>query len=169
MSTLTKTDKGYALISQCKKYRYLLGRVVGDSKKVCLFIMLNPSTADAEKNDPTITRCMHYASAWGYGRMVVANLFAYRATQPSELKKVDDPVGPSNTMYLEAILKEVKETGGTVVCAWGNHGSLLFQSRKIRSFLKSQGIVPTGLKVNKSGEPSHPLYLSKSLIPVTLP
>jgi len=161
-------NKGYAVISACEKYRYLLGRQVSDNDRVCLFIMLNPSTADAENNDPTVTRCINYAKSWGYGRMVVANIFAYRATNPKELKKVDDPIGPSNGLYLEAILKEVKETNGIVVCAWGVNGNMMGRGQRVLEFLYKSNVTAHCLKMAQSGLPSHPLYLKKSLKPVRL-
>src|SRR5581483_9586135 len=97
-------------------YRYSLARFFGDGG-VVNFIMLNPSTADAETDDPTIRRCLGFAKAWGYGTLVVTNLFAYRATDPAELAKAGDPVGPDNDtrLWSEAQLSDL------VVCAWGNH------------------------------------------------
>ena len=108
-----------AEISPCGLYRYSLTRKWEAWKGTVNFIMLNPSTADAQEDDPTIRRCIGFAKAWGYGGIVVTNLFAYRATNPKELKKVDKPFGEHNHLYqLEAAVISSELT----VCAWGAHG-----------------------------------------------
>ena len=89
-----------AIVSACGKYRYRLSRM-WDSKKPCvLFIMLNPSTADHEKDDNTIRRCISFAKSWGYGGLYVGNLFPYRATKPEELLTVKDPFGFGNRYHI---------------------------------------------------------------------
>ena len=74
-------------------YRYLLWREWDNSHKTVSFIMLNPSRADAQVNDPTITRCINFAKSWGYGRLEVVNLFAYRTPKPSLLKQAAEREG----------------------------------------------------------------------------
>ncbi|MGI0011840.1 MAG: DUF1643 domain-containing protein [Nitrososphaera sp.] len=122
---------------------------------LCLFVMLNPSTADKMKNDPTINRCIAYARAWGFGTLEVVNLFAFRSTDPGQLHEVDDPIGPENDRYIlnRATLADC------IVAAWGNHGALLGRSDQVRRFLAPKAVQCLGL--NKTGEPKHPLYVAR--------
>ena len=151
-----------AIFSSCRQWRYLLTREWLTGKGACLFIMLNPSTADETINDPTVTRCIKYAGRWGYQSLQVANLFGWRATDPKELKAVDDPVGPDNDTHIARAMADAQ----LVICAWGNHGAYLHRSRTVRAY---SILVRNGplhyLKMNKSGEPQHPLYLPGNLKP----
>lgn len=97
-------DKG-AIISGCGKYRYSLWRTWDKKLPKVMFIMLNPSTADAYEDDPTIRRCINFAKSWGYGGIVVGNLFAYRATNPKKLILIDDPSGSANHHYLTHMIE----------------------------------------------------------------
>jgi len=126
--------------------------------------MLNPSTADAEIDDPTIRRCIGFSSAFGYGGIVVGNLFAWRATEPSALKEVADPIGPSNDSHLAKIISDAP----LVICAWGTAGNLYGRDREVLRMIRDAGKVPHCLRVTKGGHPSHPLYLSATLKPVPL-
>jgi hypothetical protein len=103
-----------AVTSECGKYRYLLTRQVGFGDRTAAFIMLNPSTADAVNDDPTIRRCIGLARRWGCGRLVVANLFAIRATDPAEVRKASDPVGPEKIGSLRRSTRGAKMVGGVV-------------------------------------------------------
>lgn len=97
-----------ALISDCKQYRYWLCRPFENTyilRETILFIMLNPSTADASVDDPTIRRCMGFAKRLDSNGLTVANLYAYRATKPAELWKCNDPVGPQNNHWLNKLVK----------------------------------------------------------------
>jgi hypothetical protein len=142
-----------ANISIDKKYRYSLYRIWNDELLKVAFICLNPSIADDKIDDPTINRCIEFAKSWGYGGFYMLNLFAFRATNPSELTKVNDPIGMDNqNVILETITKVDK-----VICAWGNEGILLNQNKKILSIIEN----PYCIKINSSGEPSHPLFLKK--------
>lgn len=117
--------------------------------------MLNPSTADAIVDDPTIYRCMQFSYLWGYGGIVVVNIFAFRTPHPSVLRTAAEPVGAHNDRY---ILDARSRTAGLVL-AWGNHGNLLERSAAVRKLL-GRGRKPVWcLGVTKSGEPHHPLYL----------
>jgi hypothetical protein len=140
-------------------YRYTLTRGVGHGTDAVNFIMLNPSTADTEKDDPTIRRCMGYAKEWGYADLIVTNLFAYRATDPSELRNTADPIGPENDRY---ILETAKKSNA-VVCAWGIHGSYLGRSATVKRMLLDAGLSLACLKLCADGEPGHPLYLKREL------
>lgn len=145
-----------AIISDCGAYRYLLSREPRDAYQVygpALFVMLNPSTADASQDDPTIRRCRAFADAWGCAGLVVANLYAFRATNPNALWSCPDPVGPDNDMYLASLIREHE----TVVCAWGANAKpdrALQFSKMFRA-----GTRPVCLGITKTGAPRHPLYI----------
>lgn len=126
--------------------------------------MLNPSTADELKLDPTCARARGYAERWGYGSVLVTNIFGWRATDPEDMKAAKDPVGRGNDA---AILRAAKESA-IVVCAWGNHGGHLFRSREILEKLQAENIRLHALRVNAGGEPAHPLYLPSRLRAVPL-
>ena len=151
MSFINKT----ANFSSCRKYRYSLSRIWDKQKKFVLFIGLNPSTADEKIDDPTIRRCSVYAQKWGYGGFMMVNLFAYRTTLPSNLKKVKYPVGRDNDKYIVKLSKKADIT----VAAWGNNGILYRRDKQVLSLVPNLMC----LKVNKSGQPAHPLYLKKDL------
>ena len=150
-----KTD---AIISEDKKYRYVLSRIWDESKPIVMIMGLNPSTADAMNDDPTITKCINFAKSWGYGGVYMLNLFAFRTSNPQTMLDADEPIGMENDKYLvEYSLKCDK-----VVCAWGNDGSYKNRSSEIKSKLGNLYY----LALNKSGEPSHPLYLKSELVPI---
>jgi hypothetical protein len=143
-----------AFISQCKKYRYTLTR--GGPMKVLPFIMLNPSTADESLDDPTIRRCRNFAITFGYNGIVVVNLYAFRATKPSDLWLADDPIGPLNDFFLTTIARSPE-----VVCAWGANAR---QDRvdEVVKLLKFNGTQLRCLGVTKDNAPRHPLYIKNS-------
>jgi hypothetical protein len=152
---IVKNEAG-ARFSRCRRWRYLLWRRWA-SGPAANFLMLNPSTADEVKLDPTCARARAYAEAWGFGALIVTNIFGWRATDPQALRRVRDPVGSGNDA---AIVRAAREAA-LVVCAWGNHG--LFQSRSlsVRELLGNHKLHV--LRLNGSGEPAHPLYLRGSL------
>lgn len=142
------------------EYRYLLWRSWRPAEPHALFVMLNPSTADATEDDPTIRRCVAFARDWGHGGLVVANLFSLRATDPRELRGHIDPIGPRT----DETLRRAAKTAGVVVAAWGCGGHLLHRNLAVARLLR--GIAPLHhLRLTKHGDPSHPLYLPKSLTP----
>ena len=149
-----------AKLSDCRKYRYALWRTWDDSKPYVMIVGLNPSTADETKDDPTLTRCIKFAKYWGYGGLCMANLFAFRATEPSDMMASSDPVGLENDSWLSKLSKDA----GIVVAAWGNDGSHLGRSSAIKAMLPNLHCI----KMNKSGEPAHPLYLRSSLVPTPM-
>jgi hypothetical protein len=151
---IIKNDSG-AEFSACRKWRYLLWRRWDAKGPVANFLMLNPSTADELKLDPTCARARAYAEAWGYGALIVTNIFGWRSTDPKALKRVKDPVGQGN----DAAIQRAAREADLVVCAWGNHG--LERSGRVRELLR--GIDLHVLKLTGAGEPGHPLYLKKSL------
>ncbi|MBP2698730.1 hypothetical protein C9J44_05000 [Photobacterium sp. GB-27] len=150
--------KKSAVLSSCRKYRYELWRTWDDSKPYAMFIGLNPSTADETEDDPTIRRCINFAKSWGYGGLCMANLFAYRATQPEDMKRASDPIGDKN----DETLILLAQNAGVIVGAWGNDGVFLNRSEDVRALISELNV----LKVNKSGEPAHPLYLKSTLTPI---
>lgn len=111
--------------------------------------MLNPSTADGTQDDPTLRRCLGFARDWGYGSLTVANLYAYRATDPAELKQVADPVGPECDYYLQRCAEEAS----LVMAAWGMHAQP-GRVAQVRSIL-GPGVM--ALAWTKAGQPRHPL------------
>ena len=154
-----------AVFSPCEQYRYLLRRRVGLADLICLFIMLNPSIAGAIRDDPTVRRCMNFAHMWGFGILIVVNLFALRSTDPIELKLTKlDPVGPENDKWIRWSVYEADRT----VCAWGNGGQYLGRAEAVKALLKEEGIAPVYLELTQQGEPRHPLYVSKSCVPTAM-
>lgn len=150
------------VFSPCQRYRYIW-QTKWDTRPPCVFIGLNPSTADLEKSDPTVRRCMNYAERWGYGALVMLNLFAFRATDPKDMKQEADPVGPLNGQTIRDTCGWATIMGGLVVAAWGVHGVHNGQAKRVRSML---GNIPLYyLKMTKAGEPGHPLYLKGYLTP----
>ena len=109
-----------ATISACGKYRYRLERELGQIGPTVMFLMVNPSTADATQDDPTIRKCKGFASKLGGGTLLVGNLFAYRATDVTELRKTRDPVGPDNDKHL----REMLYSADIVIAAWGSLNKL---------------------------------------------
>lgn len=126
------------------------------------FVLLNPSTADERKDDPTVARCRRYGLAWGFGEVIVLNAFAYRATDPKDMRAQIDPVGPDNDTTLLTTISTVLDMGGRVVCGWGNHGGHLQRSDHLRQILAPFSDLRCFPKT-KAGEPGHPLYLRKDV------
>jgi len=155
--------KSRAIISECGKYRYSLSRIWDDDKPMVLFVMLNPSTADGDQDDPTIRRCIGFAKSWGYGGLWVGNLLAYRATNPKDLKSVADPFGPDNEIHLMQMAIEAD----LLVCAWGNPNITKNMMHRTK-LITGLGLVPHFLELSKDGTPKHPLYLKSNLKPKQL-
>lgn len=145
-----------AEISECGTYRYTLHRQLKQGirwVKPALFIMLNPSTADAVQDDPTIRRCIGFAEREGCTSLTVVNLFALRATDPRELSKHADPVGPLNDQRIEEMIDE--HSLGIVVAAWGSHP----MARKRGKDVVAKFGPFKCLGITKGGSPKHPLYI----------
>lgn len=146
-----------AKFSKCGKYRYCLSRIWNKKLPVGMFIGLNPSTADETENDPTVRRCIAFAESWGWGGFYLCNLFAFRATDPTVMKQESHPVGPVNNLWL----KKVSLKASLVIAIWGNHGTFNGRSSAARKLFPKIHC----LKQNKTGEPTHPLYLKGTLRP----
>ena len=155
-----EAQSGDAVFSECRKYRYILWRRWADdwASSYAMFVGLNPSTADETTDDPTIRRCIKFAKDWGYSGLCMANLFAYRATNPKDMLAADDPIGAENDRHL----LEYAKGAGVVVAAWGNHGTHGGRHIKVRQMIPALHC----LKITKTGMPSHPLYLPQELKPI---
>jgi hypothetical protein len=157
------TCTGSAIFDATGAYRYSLKRAWSDDYPQVTFIMLNPSRADEVRNDPTISRCLGFASAWGFGSLEVVNLFAYCTSSPAELRRASDPIGEENDQYL----MQATTNAHTTVLAWGTYGTMFSRNRQVLDLLLSQtqmgGLYCLGL--TKDGHPRHPLYLKKGTRP----
>lgn len=160
---LASDVEGYALFGGIRKeYRYILRRAWNEMLPTTMFIMMNPSVADIETDDPTVARCQTFARSWGSGCLYVVNTFAYRATDQRELIAVPDPVGPENDRHILAIAKRSK----LIVVAYGQpHRSLRQRGVDVCSMLKRHGYQLHALQLNADGTPRHPLYLRANCKP----
>jgi len=151
---------GDIIVSQCawgginKEYRYALHRVWDRCMSRLVFIGLNPSTADEKFDDPTVRRCINFSRRLGYGSMIMLNIFALRSTDPKNLLKHKDPIGPINDKH---IVCEVLRHD--TIIAWGNHGRLLDRGDEVIRLLGVAGTKIFCLGQNSDGSPKHPLYL----------
>jgi hypothetical protein len=162
-------------------YRYCLWRIWASEAPRLAFVMLNPSTADAEVNDATIRRCLGFAQRWGYGSLEVVNLFALRTPHPQQLRQVAEPVGAECDAFILAAVARAER----VVLGWGNWGKLYGRDRAVLDLLIHSAMThptmthptmthPTMthapnlycLGCNQSGQPRHPLYLKREVQPV---
>lgn len=147
-----------AVYSPCMTYRYALRRVWDDAGARVLFVMLNPSTATEAQNDPTVERCERRARALGFGGFAVANIFAFRATDPNVMRAAPDPIGPENDRMILTAMGDVAQ----VICAWGTHGAYLGRGAAVAQMLATADggagrLFHLGL--TKDGHPRHPLYI----------
>lgn len=155
-----------AVMSDCQKYRYELRRVWEPGEEFVCFIGLNPSTADAAQDDPTIRRCISFARSWGYGGLIMVNLFAYRLTDSKQLKNVPLPHGRENWNWIESASLEAR----VVIAAWGGHPMARIQGQRTREFLEACGVELKCIFENeKDKSPAHPLYLKGDLTPSPWP
>lgn len=165
-----------ARFSRDRRYRYLLTREFRTTSidptapspappdnGALLFVMLNPSVADARQDDPTIRRCIGFARRWGHARLDVANLYARVCTDPAHLFDDDNPIGPNN----DAWLRRAAQRASRVVCAWGASGGRETAGRAIEviRMLHAEGLHPQHLGLTASGAPRHPLYVAAATTP----
>lgn len=159
-----------ATISPCERYRYSLWREWGEPRldgpqPNMTFVMLNPSTADHNLDDPTIRRCIGFAKREGCTGITVVNLYALRATNPDELTMATDPVGPENQGTLIEVLESSAALGWPVVAAWGAWWTTQSKTRRgiprltVESIAKRAGLQLSCLGTTKGGDPRHPLYV----------
>lgn len=147
------------------RYRYSLTRRWAEKGPTVAFVLLNPSTADAHRDDPTIRRCIGFARGWGFAALEVVNLFAFRSTQPAGLRAAPDPVGPENDHYLVAALRRAPHA----LAAWGVHGGLLGRADAVLALAARHRRRLQCLDVTKAGFPRHVLYLRSGLRPRPYP
>ena len=154
---MVNPDMHRASFSSDRRYRYWLESKLGDGDGVCMFVMLNPSTADEVKSDPTVTRCKGFARTWGYGSLWVCNIFALRSTSPDALLASPDPLGSENDRHILRYASQADR----IVCAWGNHGLHRGRGERVLRMLENDGLSGRmcHLGLTKRDQPRHPLYL----------
>jgi len=154
-----------ATLSACGRFRYRLGRRWADGPSL-LFVMLNPSVADADIDDPTIRRCIGFARSHGAGAIEVVNLYAWRATKPADLRRQGWPVGPDNDGHIQAAVA----ASDRVCVAWGANAGDSDRPGVVLPLIRQAGKQPFCLGATRSGHPSHPLFLPAAsvLVPFTL-
>lgn len=158
---LRPVTHGGAVFSDCRRYRYALSRTWDQAGKLVVFCGLNPSTADETQDDPTVRRELAFARAWGFGRYVKVNAYAFRSTDPKGLWAPGvEPCGPDNL----AAITDTARNADMFVAAWGNNIRPA-QAWTLRLALSIAHVDVYALRLTKSGEPSHPLYLPASLQP----
>ena len=169
MKSMFKEYKSTASFSRCEKFRYTLTRQWSDEKE-CVFIMLNPSTADADNLDPTVRRCIDYAKREGCGSLAVLNLYAFRTAYPKELKAAGHPVAAPEMTYGQSNWNDscielcTAHKNKLVIAAWGANAELE-RALDVMNLLEDRPVYALGL--TKDNAPRHPLYLKKDspLIP----
>lgn len=145
-----------AIFSPCERYRYVLWRIWNPSLPFWSFGMLNPSTADHMELDPTVDRCRTRAISGGAGGLLIWNLFAFRATDPKDMKAASDPVGPQNDRAIQIAC----EASVKIVAGWGAHGDHMNRQADVRALLAAAEFDLHAIAFTKDGLPRHPLYLS---------
>lgn len=162
MKDLFGRETAGAVFDKSRVYRYDLWRLWDETKPMILWVMLNPSTADEYKLDPTVTRCKSFSIKWGYGSFHVANIFALRATDPKELQKHENPVGSDNNKWID----KLSARADRVMVAWG-------ADKMVRETMRYVNVLeiilkhkkPYCLGKTKEGYPRHPLYVSSGQAP----
>jgi hypothetical protein len=151
-----------AVFNEDRTHRFVLRRAISYAPRACLFVMLNPSTADENANDPTIRRCIGFAHEWHFGTLYVANLFSLRSTDPKALYSTPDAEGdPKNIETIVAGARGID----LAVAAWGVHGALRDRGATVRAKLAEAGVKLHHLGLTKDGHPRHPLYLRADVKP----
>ncbi len=154
----------HAIFSPSGKYRYVLIRTWDPTLESVAFIMLNPSTADEKKDDATIRRCIGFTKDWGFGKLVVLNLFAMVATKPKDLLNESNPIGNDNEAFIQSFTKDSK----FIICAWGNSLIVKQLLKKCPNYKPFKNLKHPlfYLDLCNDGTPKHPLYLRKDLNPI---
>lgn len=165
---MTTSAVKYAVLSDEQPeplYRYLLTRMWDATLPVMVWVMLNPSTADALVDDPTILACMDFARRNGFGGITVVNLFAFRSPHPKVMLAATDPIGPDNDNHIHAELLTAAHSGGMIVAAWGTGGAHLDRDYEIVRAVEGHGLQMMCFGKNKDGSPKHPLARGLHRIP----
>lgn len=153
-----------AVFSPCMAYRYWLEWRWSEAPALIVW-MLNPSTADHQKLDPTISGLVKRAKRWGYGAVIVINLFAYRATDPRDMKAQADPIGPANDALSEIAIARSIDSGFPIVCGWGNHGLHRGRDSWARDLARLRACPLSAFAITGEGQPQHPLYIAHDIRP----
>ncbi len=157
-----KTRADDVVFDRSMEHRYFLRRLLNPvNTTACLFIMLNPSRADAYRNDNTVSRCMKFATLWGFHQLWVANLFAFRSPYPGDLYESNDPIGDDNDFYISMAVRQADE----IVVAFGNHGGFLDRGQRVLDLIRYEGKSAKTFGLTRSGHPIHPLARGKNWIP----
>ena len=152
-----------AILSPCGAYRWLLWQTWSLDPFMGMNL-LNPSKASHMVDDPTWDRCRRRAMVSRspqYGGILLWNLFAYRATDPADMKDASDPIGSLNDQFIDAALS----ASDRVIAGWGAHGGFLGRDEQVKARMRAKGVVPHCLTLTKGGHPGHPLYLKEALQP----
>lgn len=150
-------EVGSVVLSDCGQYRYILSRIWDERRPPLVFVMLNPSTPEANDDNPTMTRCEGFALREKAGGMLVVNLYGYRTPYPEELKTAADPIGPENDRHLRTVFAQAKSSGSKVICAWGQPSKHLKRKQEVVQLLRDLGLQAYQLG---EGPQKHPLYLA---------
>jgi len=145
-----------AVYSDCENYRYLLTRVWEPEGRKALFIMLNPSTATEVQNDPTVERCERRARTLGFGGFRVTNIFAWRDTDPKNMRAAAEPIGGEN----DKSIAESCAWADQIIAGWGAHGEHLQRGLAVEALLRATRLPVFHLGLTKAGHPKHPLYIA---------
>lgn len=149
------------IFSEDRLYRYNWTRRISDKPGRCLFIALNPSKADEYRSDNTVTRGCKIVDAWDIGVFEMGNLFAYRATNPADMKAATDPVGPENDRFL----REAIRRNPLIVVCWGVHGDFMDRDHEVLRLIEYEGKRPMCLGTTLAGFPRHPSRLGYGVPP----
>jgi len=160
---------GTAIFDPTEKYRYLLTRSWPslEMNGTVTWVMLNPSTADAYQDDPTIRRCISFSQNWGYSGLIIVNVYALRSTDPKGLLTIQDPIGRENPMHIQNAIQSSQLT----IAAWGafkvsNQTCKLGLPNEVYNVLRQAELHCLG--TTKEGYPRHPLYIKGSTKPQRL-
>jgi hypothetical protein len=164
---------GGAVFSSCGSYRYRLDRELGKHGPTVAFVLHNPSTANANSDDPTSRRGIAFARAWGAARLIFVNAWGGIATRPRDLWAMPDPVGPENDEHIVSALDEVVASGGRLIVAWGrinppraNREAGMARLGRVVHLAEQKHAVPHALGINQDGSPKHPLYVRGDVSPL---
>lgn len=155
---------GFAMFDSTGEYRYWLSRQWDEGFGIVSFVGLNPSTAESDVDDPTVRKCYTWARKWGFEKMVMLNLYAYRATSPEEMHKAADPIGPDN----DDVLHQAATESNMIVAAWGA-GASKERADQVLPLIRSSVSDLVCMGLNQDGSPKHPLYLAAKTQPVVFP
>lgn len=165
MNAADLAQSAWAIKSRDGAYRYWLHRRNEHGKGWAVFLMLNPSIADAQRADPTMRRCREFSRMWDHAGFVIVNLFAAISTQPEALLEHDAPIGPENDRYIKSAV-EMSRDGGTFICGWGAHD---FASPRVSEVMKMlrhvKRLKPMCLGYTKGRMPRHPLFVAGNVQP----